>query len=193
MTIELDPLRQLLARRVSTPARQLGGPPADRDTLERMVSLALRVPDHGKLQPWRIVLLQGEPRQVFIDWLLARRAAQQPPPIEAVIDKERQKLSAAPQILVVVSRITDTSRIPEIEQLLSGACVCFSLLLAAQAERLGAQWLTGWAAYDPGVADRLGLGAGERILGFIHIGRPAEETPDRLRPTLADCLHEWRP
>ena len=193
MNSDLEPLRRLLASRRSTPARQLGGAAPDRRTIERMVSQALRVPDHGKLQPWRILILQGEVRQAFSAWLLERRAAQQPPVSQALIDKDRQKLTSAPLVLVVISRITDTTRIPEIEQLLSGGCVCFSLLLAAQSEGLGAQWLTGWAAYDRGVADKLGLDSAERILGFIHVGQCQEEAPDRLRPVLAEHLQEWNP
>ena len=187
------PLQSLLQTRKSTPARLLGGPCPDLPTLHRIVSTALRVPDHGKLQPWRILQLRGEARQGFAEWLLARRAAQQPPPTEAQMDKERQKLTAPPVTLVVISRIVDTSRIPEQEQLLSGGCVCFALLLAAEAEGLGAQWLTGWAAYDDEVATRLGLGEGERILGFIHIGQRLEEPPERLRPALAEHLQEWQP
>lgn len=193
MNSDLEPLRQRLASRRSTPARQLGGAAPEKATIERMIALALRVPDHGKLQPWRVLVLHGEPRQAFSTWLMARRAAQQPSVSQALIDKDRQKLTAAPLVLVVVSRITDTARIPEIEQLLSGGCVCFSLLLAAECEGLGAQWLTGWAAYDRGVADKLGLNEHERILGFIHVGERQEDAPDRLRPALADHVQEWRP
>ncbi|MCK7595291.1 nitroreductase family protein [Pseudomarimonas salicorniae] len=189
---EPDQVPGLLERRRSTPSRLLGGPAPDIETLERVARTALRVPDHGKLQPWRILLLRGAPRQAFGEWLLARRAAQQPPPAEAVIDKERQKMTTAPVIFVVISRIGDTDRIPELEQILSGGCVCFSLLLAAEAEGLGAQWLTGWPAYDEGVAAHLGLSAGERILGFIHVGHAQEEVPERVRPEFAEHFQEWQ-
>ena len=188
-----NPLLDLLRGRRSTPARLLGGPAPDLQTIERITRSALRVPDHGKLQPWRILLLRGAARQAFGEWLLAHRAASQPPPSDAVLDKERQKLTSAPVILVVISRITSTERIPEQEQLLSGGCVCFGLLLAAHAEGLGAQWLTGWAAYDPQVASHLGLGEGERILGFVHLGRAMEEVPERVRPVLTEQLSEWQP
>jgi nitroreductase len=183
----------LLQARRSTPARQLGGPAPDLETIERITRSALRVPDHGKLEPWRVLLLRGAARDEFGDWLLRQRAAQTPPPAPAVIDKERQKLTSAPVILTVISRITDVSRIPEQEQLLSGACVCFGLLLAAEAEGLGAQWLTGWAAYDAQVAAHLGLGEGERILGFVHLGHRLEDCPERARPSLEERLTEWRP
>ena len=181
----------LLRRRRSTPSRSLQGPAPDDATLARLVELALRVPDHGKLEPWRILLLRGAPRADFTDWLMARRAAMQPPPGEAVLAKEREKYGSAPVILAVVARIESTERIPEIEQLLSGGAVCFALLLAAEALDLGAQWLTGWPAYDRGVAEHLGLAGHERILGFIHLGQRAEEAPERLRPQLAARFSEW--
>jgi nitroreductase len=190
---EHPPLHELLERRRSTPARLLTGPPPDPASIERMVRLALRVPDHGKLTPWRILLLQGKPREAFAEWLLALRAAEQPAPSPTQLDNERQKLTSAPAILVVISRILDTERIPEQEQLLSGGCVCFSLLLAAEAEGLGAQWLTGWPAYDPAVAQRLGLAEGERILGFIHLGQRRDPRPDRVRPELSLHFCEWQP
>jgi nitroreductase len=188
-----SPLHELLGRRTSTPARLLGGAAPDSDSIERIVQLALRVPDHGKLTPWRILLLRGRPREAFAEWLLARRGAEQPAPSPAQLDNERHKLTSAPAILVVISRILDTRRIPEQEQLLSGGCVCFSLLLAAEAEGLGAQWLTGWPAYDPAVAQRLGLVEGERILGFIHLGQRREVPPDRVRPELSEHFGEWQP
>lgn len=186
-----DDPAELLRRRKSTPARGLRGPEPDTATLTRLVELALRVPDHGKLEPWRIVLLRGAPRRAFHDWLMARRAAMQPTPAEAVLAKEAEKYGTAPVILVVVARIESTERIPEIEQLLSGGALCFSLLLAAEALDLGAQWLTGWPAYDSGVAAHLGLAAHERILGFIHVGQRGEEPPERLRPDLAERYVEW--
>lgn len=188
-----EPLHELLRRRRSTPSLLLAGPPPARAVLERMVSTALRVPDHGRLAPWRILLLEGEPRRTFTEWVMQRRAAQSPPPAPAQLDKERQKLGTAPAILVVIARIDGSSRIPEQEQLLSGACVCFSLLLAAEAEGLGAQWLTGWAAYAPEVAAFLGLAANERILGFIHVGQRQLEAPERQRPALADHFAVWQP
>lgn len=182
---------ELLRQRKSTPARLLRGPEPDTATLERLVELALRVPDHGKLEPWRVLLLRGAPRAAFADWLLERRAQMQPAPGEAVLAKEREKFGTAPVVLVVIARIESTERIPEIEQLMSGGAVCFAMLLAAEALGLGAQWLTGWPAYDAAVAGHLGLGAHERILGFIHVGQRGEEPPERLRPQLAERLAEW--
>lgn len=182
---------ELLRRRTSTPARLLRGPAPDDAVLAELVTLAMRVPDHGKLEPWRILLLRGPARDGFTDWLMARRAAMQPPPGDAVIAKEREKYGSAPVVLAVISRIGSTERIPEIEQQLSGGALCFALLLAAEALGLGAQWLTGWPAYDPGVAEHLGLAGHERLLGFIHLGQRSELPPERLRPQLAERFSEW--
>ena len=109
------------------------------------------------------------------------------------MDKDRQRFSHAPLVLVVVGRLTPGHKVPEQEQLLSGGAVCFALLQAAQALGFGAQWLTGWAAYDPVVTARLGLGPGETVLGFIHIGTPSEEAPERQRPDAAALLDDWTP
>jgi nitroreductase len=107
------------------------------------------------------------------------------------VDKDRQRFDHAPLILTVVARLTRDHKVPEQEQLLSAGSVCFALLQAAQACGFGAQWLTGWAAYDPVIATRLGLGADERIIGFIHIGSATETAPERLRPDPRERLSDW--
>jgi len=184
-------LLALLKQRKSTPARLLQDPAPDDATLAILVETALRVPDHGKLEPWRVLAFRGQPRRDFGTWLMQRRLQLPPAPTEAMLEKDRLKFTSAPVVLVVIARIESTERIPEQEQLLSGGCVCFSLLLAAEALGLGAQWLTGWPAYDAGVRGHLGLSAHERILGFIHLGQRAAEPPERLRPRLDQRYALW--
>jgi nitroreductase len=99
----------------------------------------------------------------------------------------------APVVVAVVACIHKGHRIPEVEQLLSGGSVCFALLQAAQGMGFGAQWLTGWAAYDPVVRAHLGVATDEQVLGFIHIGSAATPVPDRLRPDPAGLLTDWTP
>ena len=111
----------------------------------------------------------------------------------ATIEKDRQRFSHAPLVLAVVGRLTRGHKVPEQEQLLSGGAVCFALLQAAQALGIGAQWLTGWAAYDPVVTARLGLGPDETVLGVLHVGTPAEPAPERQRPDPDALLSEWTP
>jgi nitroreductase len=187
-----DPLACLDNRR-STPSRLLGEPGPDRPTLLRMLAAAVRVPDHGRLTPWRFVEISGEARHRLGELLVERQRERDPAVGDAVLDKDRQRFSHAPLVLAVVSRIEDTGRIPEQEQLLSAGCVCFALLQAAQLLGFGAQWLTGWPAYDREIAERLGLASFERVVGFVHIGTAqAAEVPERLRPDPAELLSVWQ-
>jgi nitroreductase len=185
-------LRHLLDRR-STPSRLLAAPGPTPEQWQPLLSTALRVPDHGKLAPWRLLLIEGEAREALADAVLARALERDPQLPEAAREKEHQRFLFAPAILTVIGCPVAGHKVPEVEQLLSGGALCMNLLLAAQAMGFGAQWLTGWMAYDPVIQHRLGLVAGEQILGFIHIGTPQGEAPERLRPALADKLAVWTP
>ena len=187
-----DPLHVLDTRR-SVPSKQLGEPGPDHATLLRMLASAVRVPDHGKLVPFRFIRLQGEARHALGDLLAARTLHLQPDAADAVVEKDRARFSHAPVIITVVARLTPGHKVPEQEQLLTAGSVCFALLQAAQALGFGAQWLTGWMAYDDAVAATLGLSADERIAGFIHIGTPKMEAPERERPDPALLLTDWMP
>jgi nitroreductase len=186
---ELDFLR----RRRSVPSRLLGEPGPTPDQLLGMLTEAVRVPDHGKLAPWRFLRISGENRHVLGEILVARALQRDPAAPPAVLDKERQRFSFAPVVVAVIGRLTPGHKVPEQEQLLSGGAVCFALLQAAQALGFGAQWLTGWGAYDPVVTGRLGLQPAEVVLGFIHIGTAAEAAPERQRPDAAALLADWVP
>lgn len=186
----MDALDPLLLR-YSTPSRQLGEPGPDHTQLLQMLAAAVHVPDHGRLMPWRFLRIGGDARLRLGD-ALAQGALQRDPPLAAAsIEKERRRFSFAPVIVAVIARITPNHKIPEIEQMLSGGCVCFSLLQAAHALGFGAQWLTGWAAYDPQITALLGLGEHERVLGFIHIGSVLEVAHDRDRPDPRELLTDW--
>ncbi len=187
-----DPLHVLDTRR-SVPSKQLGEPGPDHATLLRMLTSAVRVPDHGKLVPFRFIRLQGEARHALGDLLAARTLHLQPDAADAVVEKDRARFSHAPVIVTVVARLTPGHKVPEQEQLLSAGCACFALLQAAQALGYGAQWLTAWMAYDPEVARYLGLAEGECIVGFIHIGTPTREAPERQRPDPQALLADWTP
>ena len=172
-----------LARRQSIPSRLLGEPGPDEAQQEELFALATRAPDHGKLVPWRFVRIAGDARRSLGERLVAVQRARDPSTDAAVLDKDRQRFSHAPLVVAVVARITPGHKVPEQEQLLSAGIVAYNLLLAAQAMGFGAQWLTGWAAYDAQIAATLGLAPHERVVAFVHIGTaPAEEPPDRPRP-----------
>ncbi|MET0288691.1 MAG: nitroreductase [Pseudoxanthomonas sp.] len=185
-------LRALDERR-SVPSKQLGEPAPSDEVLLRMLRSASRVPDHGKLVPFRYLRVQGEGRQRLGDILAARTEELDPEASTAAVEKDRARFNSAPLIIVVVARLIPEHKVPEDEQWMTAGSVCFALLMAAQAYGFGAQWLTGWAAYDSVVAGQLGLGETERVAGFIHIGTPRVEAPERERPDPAKLLSDWKP
>ncbi len=187
-----SPALDTLNRRHSVPSKLLGDPGPSHDQVNLLVAAALRVPDHSVLEPWRLIRIEGNARAQLGE-LLARLHRERDPSIgDSAVDKDRQRFNHAPLVLVVVARVTTPHKVPEIEQLLSAGCVAYNLLLGAQALGFGAQWLTGWAAYDDGVKAALGLIGGERIVGFIHIGTPRQEIADRMRPDAGTLLSDWR-
>lgn len=183
----------LLRRRRSTPSRLLAEPGPSPEQLDALLTLAVRVPDHGKLTPWRFLRIAGDARQVLGEMLAQRHQERDPDAAPAVIEKDRLRFSHAPVIIAVISRITADHKVPEIEQQLSAGAVCFSLLLGAEAMGFGAQWLTSWAAYDPIIATKLGLASNEHIAGFIHMGTASETAPERQRPDSRTLTRDWQP
>jgi nitroreductase len=188
----MDSLAVLRHRR-STPSRLLGPPGPDPAQLRALLEAAVRVPDHGKLLPWRFIAIAGLAKERLCEFIAARSLERDPAAAPAVVEKDRLRFSYAPLVLAVVARLTPGHKVPEQEQLLSGGAVCFQLLLAADAMGFGAQWLTGWAAYDPAVEARLGLVENERILGYIHLGTAREAAPERERPDAMSLLSELSP
>ena len=189
----IDDALSCLDRRRSTPARHLAEPGPDREVLLRMLASSVRVPDHGKRVPFRFIALEGDNRDALGERLARRSRERDPLVAEAVVEKDRQRFSLAPLVVTVAARLGPDEKIPEQERLLSAGNACFALLQAAQALGFGAVWLTGWPAYDPQVHDWLGLQADERVVGFIHIGTPTLEAPERDRPDPAALLSWWAP
>lgn len=186
------PALPLDARR-SVPSRQLGPPGPDRAALLRLLQSAVRVPDHGKRVPFRFLRIAGPARAALGEMLVARTLQRDPEASAAVLDKERHRFSHAPVVVAVVARLGPDDKIPESERFSSASCVCFALLQAAQAHGYGAQWLTGWPAYDPDITAALGLAGHERIAGFIHIGTARMAVPERERPDPGELLSDWCP
>ncbi len=182
----------VLNRRRSVPSRQLGEPGPDSAQLDALLRAAVRVPDHGKLAPWRFLLIRGAARAQLGRRLAELHQRLDPAVAPTVLDKDRDRYNAAPLIVAVIARIDAAhAKIPAQEQLLSAGCVAYNLLLGAQALGFGAQWLTGWAAYAPEAAALLGLAGNERVVGFVHIGTPREAAPERTRPDAAALVSEW--
>jgi nitroreductase len=177
-----------LQQRRSVPPRWLGEPGPSPDEIGAMLTVAARVPDHGKLAPWRFILIEGEARGRLGEVLAQAFQADHPAATEDQIAAERGRFILAPLVVAVVSRVTPHVKIPDWEQVLSAGAVCMNLLNAATALGYGASWLTGWAAFDRRVLDALGVTPGERIAGFIHIGTARETPSDRDRPSLASIV-----
>ena len=184
---------ELLLQRHSVPSRQLGEPAPDEATLRDLLTAAIRVPDHGKLVPFRLIRLAGEAKLRFGERLAELAIRKQPELSDAKREKERLRYTFAPLVVAVVARLDDASKVPAIEQRLCAGNVAYNILLGAFALGYGAQWLTGWAAYDPDVAAILGLAGNEHVVAFVHLGTPQIEVPDRERPELDDLLSTWSP
>ncbi len=187
--IPASPVMDFLLTRRSRPAKMLTAPAPDRDALMRLLTVAARVPDHGKLEPWRFIVLTPAAIARLTETIAARATERDLPPEARA--KAVSPFASSPVVVAVVASPKPSAKIPEIEQTLSVGGVCLSLVNAALASGWGACWLTGWPAMDRPVLDSLGLAPHEWIAGFIHIGTCSITPPERPRPDIAQ-LTEWR-
>ncbi len=176
-----------LARRRSASAMSLREPAPSDSELASLLRLAARVPDHGKLAPWRFVVLKGEAKQRFVAGLEVIAAPRQD---AEKLRAKLGKLRAPPLAVAVVSRLRPGD-IPDWEQRLSAGAACMTLIIAAQAMGYGANWITDWYAYDPEALALLGVAGEEKIAGFIHLGTPGEPPMERARPELDEVVETW--
>jgi nitroreductase len=177
---------ELLTTRRSFKARELAGPAPSAAELEKLLTVASRVPDHGKLTPWRFIVFEGDARYAAGEAIAAAFRAKYPDAKPEHVEAERNRLARAPLVIAVVSRAAPHVKIPEWEQVLSAGAAAMNLVLAAHALGYGANWVTEWYAYDRSVLDTLGLAPHERIVGFVHIGRAPGVPEDRPRPALSE-------
>lgn len=185
-----DTLDYLLKRR-SVTAQNLSAPGPDEQVLSRILTAAMRVPDHGKLCPWYFIVLQGEQRAQASQKIKTLYQADNPNAKDAHVKIEGQRLMRAPVVVAVVSRMR-TGKPPMWEQVLSSGAVCMNMVMAANAAGFGAQWLTEWYAYDQRFKGYLGLDDIDNIAGFIHIGTPEDIPDDRPRPNMDDLVTFWQ-
>jgi nitroreductase len=179
---------ELLNTRRSVKPIGLVPPGPSPDEIEAMLTIASRVPDHGKLVPWRFIVFEGDARLAAGEKIASVFRADHPEAKPDHVETERQRLARAPLVIAVVSRAGAHVKIPEWEQVLSAGAAAMSLVLAAHALGYAANWITEWYAYDRRVLEGLGLHPHERVAGFVHIGRPAQPAPDRPRPPLAEIV-----
>ncbi|MGO4656084.1 nitroreductase [Ensifer sp. 2YAB10] len=177
-----------LASRRSIPAFQMGEPGPSKAEVEEMLKLASRVPDHGKLAPWRFIVYRGEERARISAELKAMALVAKPDLSEEMIKVEETRLTRAPVVVAVVSTAAPHFKIPEWEQLMSAGAVCLNLLMAANALGYASNWLTEWFAFDERAYPLLGVKQGEKLAGFIHIGTAMVPPTERPRPELAEIV-----
>ena len=174
----------MLWRRRSTPADFLGGPGPDPSTLQAILTIAARAPDHRRVTPFRFIIFEGDARARFGEVLKAAYVANEPGAEQQRIACEQNRFMRAPVVVAVVSCVDPAHRTPEWEQILSAGAVCQNMLLAANAHGFAAQWITEWYAYDPQITKALGLSEQERIAGYIYVGTARENPKERARPDI---------
>jgi nitroreductase len=174
----------LLTSRRSVKPIELNGPGPTADELATLLTVASRVPDHGKLTPWRFIVFEGDARLKAGDTIAAAFRDKRPDATPDQVEHERRRLARAPLVIAVVSRAGPHVKIPEWEQVLSAGAAATSLVFAAHALGFAASWLTEWYSYDRRVLDALGVAPNEKIAGFVHIGKQAKPIEDRPRPPL---------
>lgn len=178
----------LLTRR-SRPAKTLTTPVPTREELLPILTAGARTPDHGKLEPWRFIVLERPALERISNEVMARGAARGE--TEERVDKVYRQFADSHLAVAVVASPKASEKVPEIEQVYSAGAVCLSLLNAALASGWGANWLSGWACHDPEfLAVALGIEAHESVAGFIHIGTETVTPPERPRPDI-DAITSW--
>jgi nitroreductase len=182
----------LLLRRRSSSAKAMGEPGPSAEEIQTILAAGIRVPDHGKLAPWRFLTFQGEARAEFGELLKRITAMREPDASEVRLELERTRFLRAPLVIAVISSPKTGKPIPEWEQRLSSGAVCQNMVIGATALGFGAQWITEWYAYDAAIAEALGLSADERVAGFLYVGTRREPLSERERPDLSKLVQEWR-
>jgi nitroreductase len=179
---------ELLKTRRSMKPREMTGPGPSSAELDTILTIASRVPDHGKLTPWRFIVFEGDARAragVIIAKVFAKN---NPSALAADIEAEKKRLTDAPLVIGVVSLTKPHPKVPPWEQELSAGASAMNIVTAATALGYGACWLTGWFAFDRDVLEGLGLKPDEKLAGLIHIGTPTKPSEDRPRPALTDLV-----
>ena len=178
----------LLKLRRSVPPQFLTAPGPDGTQLDELLAIAARVPDHGKLAPWRFIVFKGEAREEAAGTVARIFREKNPQASEDQVEFERKRLLHAPVIVAVVSRAREHAKIPLWEQELSAGAVCMNMLVAAYAMGYAGSWLTNWFSFDRQVLSAFGLADDERMAGFVHLGTPTAPITDRDRPVMADIV-----
>ena len=186
-----SPIIDFLLARNSAPIPDLKEPgPSDAD-IQTMLRIATRVPDHGRLAPWRFILYRGDARKTIGEGLLALAEKREGPLPEGRRNQELTRFSRAPLVIGVISSPKENPKIPQWEMFLSGGAAAMNLVLAANALGYGTNWITNWYSDVPEGRALLGLAPHERVIGFVHIGHYDGPAPERPRPEAAALVQDY--
>jgi nitroreductase len=180
-----------LSTRSSAPIPELKAPSPSDAEIETLIRIATRVPDHGRLAPWRFILYRGAAREAVGEQLVALAERREGPLTEARREQERTRFSRAPLVIGVVSSPKDNPKIPQWEMFLSGGAAAMMLVLAANAMGYSTNWITNWYSDVPEGRALLGLAPHERMVGFVHIGTYDGAAPERPRPDIAGLYADY--
>jgi len=184
----MDAVEALATRRSAT---RLTDPAPPSEVVDQVLQAALRAPDHGRLTPWKFLLIAGEARPRFGELLAASLARREPNASSASLEREKEKALRAPLLIVVVARVQPQHpKIPEIEQVMSAAAAAQNIMLGFHARGFGAMWRTGQPAYDPEVKAALGVAPSAHIVGYLYVGTALAHTPS-TELALADFVENW--
>ena len=189
--LKMNPAINLLLTRRSVPPRLMVAPAPTAAEIETMLTIAARVPDHGRAVPWRFIVIGPDGGAKLGELIAATYRSDHPDATDATIETERSRLVRAPLVIAVISHAHAHPKAPEWEQILSTGAAAMNLVLAANALGYSANWHTEWYAYDRRVTSELGLDDTERVAGFVHIGTASEQPLDRPRPSLAEVVVQY--
>ncbi|MEZ5471136.1 MAG: nitroreductase [Marinicella sp.] len=184
-----QPTINFMLKRRSVLIKNMTEPGPSAEELETILTIATRVPDHRKLEPWRFLVLQGEARQHFGETLAAIKA-QHDEMMGIQIEVEKDCFMRAPLVIIVIASPVE-HKTPEVEQILSAGAVCQHINIAAGALGYASQWVTGWSCLDKDVHQAIGLGKKEFIAGYLYIGTSNDQPLDRQRPDLSEVVTYW--
>lgn len=184
----MDALDALTTRRS---AAQFAEPAPDDETLAEILRAAMRAPDHGKLKPWRFIVLRGDARKRFGDVMAEAMKRREPDAPANMLEREREKPLRAPLIVVLAAAIQEGHKIPVIEQMLAAGAAAQNIMVAAHALGYGAAWKTGAPAYDDFVKATLGLAPSDAIVGFLYLGTAAGAPVSLPAPELSAFVRNW--
>jgi nitroreductase len=183
--------KHLLSTRRSANVKTLQSPAPTGQELKDILSMALRVPDHKKLEPWRLIVFEGDSRIEFGDYLRQAYAEDYPEADDIKLDYVQNLFSRVPLVIGVVSSCVEHEKVPQYEQVLSAGALCMNICIAMNAHGYGTNWITDWYAYHDITRDAMGLHDFEEMAGFIYVGTEPEPREERKRPDLEDIAQYW--